>query len=306
MKAIIYIFLLMFVFCSLELNAQNLLQIDTVSFRYFNGLTKQEQIIDSYKIINNTDEEYLTWVSLLSVNSKSNVELIRNFFMKRKGDFNYLELMYENLLNEKSINIIGYSFIKNITQRETFSYFIVKTNSDSKFYIDRIVVIPKKEVEKHLKISLNEKYFFPQKELIILETPMDSLIFNSQKIDIENIKRLSDMYSAKYDIFSPIYDDCDSYSVGITPELRHCLRIQLQREDSLLKKKINDIIADTIDTLSIKKLKLTQEIWEQYRYAYCNECTMNPIEKTDVFSFLKCAIELTIKRREDIEKLCEY
>jgi len=54
------------------------------------------------------------------------------------------------------------------------------------------------------------------------------------------------------------------------------------------------------------KLKLTQEIWEQYRYAYCNECTMNPIEKTDVFSFLKCAIELTIKRREDIEKLCEY
>ncbi|MDL2297390.1 hypothetical protein LJC68_10150 [Bacteroidales bacterium OttesenSCG-928-B11] len=133
---------------------------------------------------------------------------------------------------------------------------------------------------------------------------IDSLILNSKKIDFENLKQLSDMFSANYDIFSPIYNDCDSYSEGIGPALRHCLRVQLLREDSLLKKKINDVIADTIDTLSMRKLKLTQEIWERYRYAYCNECIMNSNEKADIFSFLRCAIELTIKRREDIEKMC--
>ncbi len=155
-------------FCDLELNAQCQLQIDTVSFSYFNGITEQNQTIDNYKIINNSNEEYLTWVSLVPTSNKSNVELIRDFFKKRKGDFNLIEMINENLLNDKSISI-GYSFIKNILSGDTFSYFIAKTNTNSTFYQDRIVVIKKKEVEQYLNMQIERKYYFPLTSIFLTE-----------------------------------------------------------------------------------------------------------------------------------------
>ncbi|MCL2098430.1 MAG: hypothetical protein FWH23_06695 [Bacteroidales bacterium] len=170
-------------------------------------------------------------------------------------------------------------------------------------------------MNKVAKIFLIFFVFFTKTS--VAQTLMDSLVLNSQKINFENIKQLSDMLSAKYDIFSPIYDDCDSYSEGINPALRHCLRIQLQREDSLLKKELQNIVLqlneNKHDTLNnnisfIEKIELTQEIWERYRFAYCNQCLSNYrySEKADVFSFLRCAIELTIKRREEIKKMCMH
>jgi uncharacterized protein YecT (DUF1311 family) len=129
---------------------------------------------------------------------------------------------------------------------------------------------------------------------------MDSLILNSKKIDFKNLKQLSDRF------YSNTYD-CDSLSSGTYPEKRYCLNIQLQREDSLLKKKLNDIIVNEDDTLFVKKIKMTQEIWERYRYAHCQQCIGKyGYDRFDIFSFMECAIELTIKRREDIEKICDY
>jgi hypothetical protein len=155
--------------CYLELNAQSTLQIDTVSFSYFNGLTNQTQTIDTYKITNNSNEEYLTWVSLVPNCNKSNIELIRDFFKNRKGDFNLIEMINENLLNENSICEVGYTFIKNILSGETFSYFISKNSSNSTFYNDRIVIIKKKEVEQYLKMQIEEKYFFPLTSIFLTE-----------------------------------------------------------------------------------------------------------------------------------------
>ena len=168
MKTVIYIFLFVFTACNLQLNAQCQLQIDTVSYSYFNGITGQIQIIDSYKITNNSNDEYLTWVSLVLANNKSNVELAHDFFYIRKGDFNLIEMINENLLNEKSISV-GYSFIKNIMSGETFSYFIAKTNSNSTHYQDRIVTIKKKDVEQYLKFQIEEKYFFPLSSIFLIE-----------------------------------------------------------------------------------------------------------------------------------------
>ena len=149
-----------------------------------------------------------------------------------------------------------------------------------------------------------------KKKDIILKDTMDSLVINSKKIDFEYLKQLSDKFYHR--LF-----DCDSLSTGTTVELRYCLNMQLQREDSLLKKQLQDIITNitesNVDTLYnnisiIEKIEVTQEIWERYRFAYCNQClgSYKYYEKADTFSFLKCAIELTIKRREDIEKMCEY
>lgn len=152
----------------MDLNGQCQIHIDTVSFRYYNGITAQAQIIDNYQITNNSKEDYLTWVSLVPTNNKSSIELIRDFFKKRKGDFNLMEMIYENLLDEQPISI-GYSFIKNIAIGETFSYFIVKTDTSSTFYQDRIVVVRRKEVEEYLKMKIEKKYFFQLTSIFLTE-----------------------------------------------------------------------------------------------------------------------------------------
>ncbi len=164
----IFSFFSILMLCILDLNAQNQLQIDTVSYCYFNGLTEQRQKIDTYKITNNSNDEYLTWVSIVPVNHKSHQELIRDYFIRQKGDFNLIGMMNDDLLNDKTINI-GYSFIKNVLSGEIFSYIIAKTSSNSTFYQDRIVIIKKKEVEQYLDMQIEKKYLSPLKSIFLIE-----------------------------------------------------------------------------------------------------------------------------------------
>lgn len=160
-----------FLFFAMDLNAQCQIHIDTISFCYYNGITEQTQIIDKYQIINNSSEDYLTWVSLVPTERKTNIALIRDFFVKRKGDFNLIEMITENLINtdNESICEVGYTFIKNILPGETFSYFIAKTEARSNLYQGRIVLIKKKEVEQYLKMQIDEKYFFKLSSIFLTE-----------------------------------------------------------------------------------------------------------------------------------------
>lgn len=73
-----------------------------------------------------------------------------------------IEMMCENLLDKRPINI-GFSFIKNIAIGKTFSYIITQT--DAKFYQERIVLLKKKEVEQYLKMQIDEKYFLNYRTL---------------------------------------------------------------------------------------------------------------------------------------------
>lgn len=151
-----------------DINAQCQMQTDTISFRYYNGITLQIQILDNFQITNNTNEEYLTWVSLSPVNNKSNIELIRDYFLNRRGDFNLLEMVYEKLLNEQQISV-GYSFVKNIAVGETFSYFIAKSDSSSTYYQDRIVVMKRSEVEQYLRDNLEKFCLFKYDSIVLVE-----------------------------------------------------------------------------------------------------------------------------------------
>lgn len=168
MKMINYILVLVIMFFMINLNAQCQIHIDTISFCYYNGITKQTQVVDNYQITNNTNEEYLTWMSLVPTNNKSNVELTNDFFKKRKGDFTLVEMMYEDLLGEQPV-IIGYSFIKNVAVSETFSYFIAKKEPNSMFYQDRIVVLRRRDVERYLNMHIEQKYFFKQTSIFLNE-----------------------------------------------------------------------------------------------------------------------------------------
>lgn len=168
MKTINYIFFSLFLFFAMGLNAQDKIHIDTISFCYFDGITKQTQNINKYQITNNSNEDYLTWISLVPIENKSNIELIHDFFRKRKGDFSLIEMMHENLLDKQPISI-GYSFIKNITVGKTFSYFIAQTGAKSNLYQKRIVLIKKREVEQYLNMQIDEKRFFNLPSIFLIE-----------------------------------------------------------------------------------------------------------------------------------------
>ena len=163
MKTMVYIFFSFFMFCAMNLNAQSPIEIDTVSLRYVNGFTNQHEIVDEYRMTNHSNEEYITWVSL---EPTSNIELVHDFFKKIKGDFSYIQAMYEELLDNRP-SITGYSFIKKIAPGETFTYFIVKTDPESNFYSERIVLMKGSEVEQYLRLQIEEKYFFKPSSIVL-------------------------------------------------------------------------------------------------------------------------------------------
>lgn len=133
MKTRVHILFLTFLLYTVTLNAQRLIQIDTISVNYFNGITKKNEIIDNYQITNNSDEDYLTWVSLVPINNRTNIELIHDYFKKRKGDF------------------------------------IAKNEKASNFYSERIVLIKKKDVEQYLKMEIGNQYFYQFPNIFLIE-----------------------------------------------------------------------------------------------------------------------------------------
>lgn len=171
MKIKISILFLTFLFYTITLNAQCQIHIDTISVNYFNGITEKEEIIDNYQITNNSDEDYLTWVSLVPSNNSPSIKLIRDYFLKmgRNGNFNLIGLMNDNLLTRESMCEVGFTFIKNISPCETFSYFVAKNGKESRFYRERIVIIKRKEVEQYLQMQIDEIYFFKLSSIFLIE-----------------------------------------------------------------------------------------------------------------------------------------
>ena len=171
MRIIVFILTLV---CFFNLTA-NSVYIDTVYCNYYNNLVKQKQLIVNYKLKNISDEDYLTWVSITPVEKKSDRELVYEFFKQRKGDFSWLQMMYEGLLETQIMNV-GYSFIKNIHPNETFSYYVCKIDKKSFFYEDRIVIIQKKKVEQYLKEKFDDKYFFQLPYIVLIDGKIESNI----------------------------------------------------------------------------------------------------------------------------------
>jgi uncharacterized protein YecT (DUF1311 family) len=135
------------------------------------------------------------------------------------------------------------------------------------------------------------------------QTAKDSLeysVSNAQKINIQTLKNQSYLKLA-------IQINCDSTS-GTIIEDRICANLELQRQDSLLQLELGNLINElqTVnDTVTIMKIKQTQEIWERYRYSHCDACVIDNTS-SQMILFMKCATNLTIKRRDDIKNICGY
>lgn len=124
----------------------------------------------------------------------------------------------------------------------------------------------------------------------------DSLIYNANKIDMENIRNQSYLKDADK-------INCDSTS-GSIAEDRICANLELQKQDSLLQFELGTLLSNMQDSTSLRELLLSQELWERYRYAHCSRCVLDG-NRLDMILFMRCATQLTIQRREDIKNTCD-
>lgn len=166
-KMIIYI-----LFGFANLTAKGQIIIDTLTSQYYNDFNKATQIIEEITITNNTEEDYLTWISQFPITEKPNNVIIHRFFFSRPGDFRFFDLMYDDVSFAHGIpHDIPFSFIKKIQKNESFTYILLKENKESNFYDERIVVISRKEVEDYLKVKVKEEFFSPQSSIFLYDKP---------------------------------------------------------------------------------------------------------------------------------------
>lgn len=98
--------------------------------------------------------------------------------------------------------------------------------------------------------------------------------------------------------------NCDS--IETTLGLLVCANIELQKQDSILKKMEVQIINEfneRKDSLSLSRFIHTTNLWEEYRYSHCMECTIDN-QRIDRIQFLECAIELTKNRIYILKTKC--
>lgn len=161
--------LLVFVLWCFSASCQ--IKVDTVICDFYNEVIQQNQTIEFYTITNTTQEEYLSWVSSTPTSGLSCEDIINDYFKKRKGGFSYIQWMYEeDMARPKSNWTIGFTFLKSIKPKETFTYIVEKNPDTVSVYQDRIVIVAKGEVDRCLKhLRLNEEYFFPWSMVFLSE-----------------------------------------------------------------------------------------------------------------------------------------
>lgn len=159
-----------------DTKAQESIQIDTISYSYYNAISNRHQSIEVYKITNNTSDEYLTWIADVPINDTPEHRLVHDYFKKQKGDFNYIFWMYEVDHGRPVSNwAIGVSFVKLIKPQDSFSYVIAKNSDGSNIYNDRIVIMGRKDVEQYIGggnyFVLKEDLFFPYSSICLCAKP---------------------------------------------------------------------------------------------------------------------------------------
>lgn len=148
-----------FVTLLFHLNAKCEIIADSIPMSYYDAITNRTYTIVCYEITNNSSEDYYTWISLDTIDNKTKKDILHDFFKKRKGHFSYIDLMFEELATPLSISI-GYTFITKISPGCKFHYIFVQSNGVDSIYSNRIVVMPKAEVESYVRFEIDEKYFY--------------------------------------------------------------------------------------------------------------------------------------------------
>ena len=174
-----YKLILIICFIMYTINTYSQIHIDTLSVEYYNNITMQNIVMEKYMITNDSEEDYLTWVSPDPIKGKTEQALMYEYFFSKKGDFCLFNIMTENILITAKKSI-GSSFIKRIRPGESFSYIISKPERTVSFYEDRIVIINKAKVDCFLQgFIINDSYYFDAPIILLINT--DEVFPNNTK-----------------------------------------------------------------------------------------------------------------------------
>lgn len=135
---------------------------DTFSYEVYNE--HENYRIGELKIINNSEDEYISWI-ILDTNSKSINAFFRQIPPDR--DFSWINLFYEQLIDESFPVYIGTTFICCIQPGKSFTYQVLGKEPFD-FMKKYIVIFKKKEVENILRISFQKKHFFQNDKIVLI------------------------------------------------------------------------------------------------------------------------------------------
>lgn len=68
------------IFTATEGNSQENIHVNITTKNYWNGLTNRPNLLKRIEINNDTNDHYITWVSLDSIGDKKNKQLVYEYF----------------------------------------------------------------------------------------------------------------------------------------------------------------------------------------------------------------------------------
>ena len=124
-------------------------------------------------IINNDSSlNYLTWFDDHDISKQTEEEIKKNHFLKAKGDFNLLDFLYEDMVND-STNI-NKKFrqeylIKEIHPKGEFTYYIFSRTANEKEILNKVAIVTDMILGVPLAQRIGGMWLYEEKECIIFD-----------------------------------------------------------------------------------------------------------------------------------------
>lgn len=145
-------------------SAQSLIT-DSIRYSYFDESSILLQQVKIYEIRNETPNVYLLWIVKNPIQNKNTKNLIHDYFLRRRHDFNLLNVLNEDFVDYSRIEI-GQNFLKEINPNESF--YIATIGPCEVNLSNKIVLVKKDIVENYLKIKIKQQFLFDKSILVLM------------------------------------------------------------------------------------------------------------------------------------------
>lgn len=159
-------FLLMSLMMICQLHMAKDIEVQVESYSYTNDSTSAQITLVEYRIKNQSNEPYFTWIDFDNHKGKSEKRIHRYFFAPH-NDFNLATLMTDNVVQDSSETILGRTFIKRLEPQESFKYIVVCREKNDDF--SKYIVVEKTSfVSKIIGFNVPEVFLYGKSELVVL------------------------------------------------------------------------------------------------------------------------------------------
>lgn len=141
-----------------------------IEYQILMGDTLSDIYMIECVITNKGNQSVLTWINPLDGLDNVLKNPIRKYFLKRNGDFCFLNLMTDNMFFPGGFKpIVGFSFLKCLKPKESFKYIFIgrKEDLEAMDVAGLISVFTKKDVEKEVSFKIPEMFLFNGDYIII-------------------------------------------------------------------------------------------------------------------------------------------